>query len=76
MTDSHHIWDEDPPEVRSRPADAVREKRKIDGRFVLYRNICPMCGGRCPVVNKTRTGFPRIKCKKYGKLIECVYEDV
>lgn len=77
---TEHIWDEEEslvaPVRETHRADLVRNKKKIDGRVVLFRNVCPLCGGYCPVVNKDRAGFPRIRCKKYKKFIECVYEDI
>jgi hypothetical protein len=80
MTDSAHVWDEEEalvaPVREAHRADVIREKKKIEGRFVLYRNLCPLCGGYCPVRTSTRDGYPRIRCKKTGKFIECVYEDI
>lgn len=54
-------------------APVVPEGAVLDGRIVIKKRCCPICGGDCSVVRKNGRGYPEIFCKKHKKHFECVW---
>lgn len=77
MSDTHHVWDDDggskPPGKELFTSTPISQE-KIDGRFVIVRTPCPLCGGRCSV-KKSKGGYPLRYCTVNKKWIESVYVD-
>lgn len=45
-----------------------------EGRYILYRYKCPLCGSITCRVKKKSNGYPVLYCETHKKWIECVYK--
>jgi hypothetical protein len=71
LQDSERFWGDEPP----KPANKSENIPKmLDGRYVLAKWKCPVCGERtCTIKKKSHTGFPMVYCKTMKFYVECVY---
>jgi len=76
LNGSDEFWGSESNQTHFLPASTDKPKT-INGRFVIYRRACPLCGSsKCKIIKTKKidgVSCPVIYCDKNNKQVECVY---